>query len=129
MTNEHYLIVSYFLFGLVSLALGVAAYRVLQRPFAAIAEAVAGRFRSSILKRALAVSMAMAAVVGFLSVSYRGCGMSYEQIVKDRSYLEQVNRHQLQSTGNWIVYAVFAWGFVVVICLAVLRRKKESSGN
>jgi hypothetical protein len=132
MTNEHYLIVSYFLFGFVSLSLGVAAYCVLRRPFAAIAEAVAGQFRSSILKRALAVSMTMAAVVGFLSVSYtqQACGKSYEQIVKDRSFLVQMNEQQLQAASDWIVYAVFAWCVVVVICLAVLRRKKEETiGN
>jgi 4-amino-4-deoxy-L-arabinose transferase-like glycosyltransferase len=112
---------------LLSLGLGVAAYLVLRRPFAAIAEAVAGRFRSLILKRVLAISMTLAAVLGFISVSYRGCGMSYEEIVKDRSYLEQVNRQQLQSASNWIVYAVFAWGGVVVIWLLVLRRDEEGS--
>ena len=124
MTNEHYLIVSYFVVGLVSLGLGVAVYRVLRRPFAEIAEAVAGRFGSTILKRALAVSMTVAAVIGFLSVSYtqRGCE-SYEEVVKDRSYLVQVNQQQLQGASNWVVYAVFAWGVVVVICLVVLRRK------
>ena len=129
MTNEHYLIVSYFLVGLVSLGLGVAAYRVLRRSFAAIADAVAGRFRSSILKRALALTITMSAVLGFLSVSYRGCGMSYEQVVKDRGYLEQVNREQLQGAGNWIAYVVLAWGVVVVIGLAALRRREESSGE
>jgi hypothetical protein len=126
MTNEHYLIVSYFLFGLVSLGLGVAAYRVLRRPFSAVAEAVAGKFGSSILKRALAVSLPMAAILGFLSVNYRACGMSYEEVVKDRSYLEQLNRQQLQHAGNWIVYVVFAWGVVVLICLVALRRKEKS---
>jgi hypothetical protein len=130
MTNGHYLIVSYFLFGLVSLGLGVAAYLVLRRPFAAIAEAVAGGFRSSILKRALAVSMALAAVLGFLSVSYtqRGCTTyKYEQVIEDRSYLVEVNQQQLQSAGNWIACAVFASGVVVLICLVALRRKEESS--
>jgi hypothetical protein len=128
MTNERYLIVSYFLFGLLSLGLGVAAFRVLRRPFSAVAETVAGKFRSPILKRALAVSLTMAAVLGFLSVNYRACGMSYEEVVKDRSYLEQVNRQQLQGTADWIVYAVFAWGVVVLICLVALRRKEDSSG-
>lgn len=129
MTNEHYLIVSYFGFGLVSLGLGAAAYRVLRRPFAVIADAVAGRLRSTILKRALAVFLTMAAVLGFLSVSYQGCGKSYEEIVKERSYLEQVNRQQLQSASEWIVYAVFAWAVVVVICLVVMRGKEENSSN
>ena len=133
MSNERYLIVSYFVLALVSLALGLAAYLVLRRPFAAIAEAVAGRLRSSILKRVLAVSMTLAAVLGFLTVSYtqQSCGRSYEEIVKDRGFLVQMNEQQFQAASNWIVYAVFAWGVVVVVCLAALRRKKEeeSSGN
>ena len=129
MSNERYLIVSYFVLAFVSLSLGVAAYLVLRRPFAAIAEAVTGRFRSSILKRLLAVSMPLVAVLGFLTVSYtqQGCGRSYEEIVKDRGFLVQMNEQQFQAASNWIVYAVFAWGVVVVICLAVLRRKAGDS--
>jgi len=125
MTNEHYLIVSYFLVGLVSLSLGVAAYRVLRHPFAAVAEAVAGSRRAATLRRILALSITMAAVLGFLSVSYRGCGMSYEEIVKERSYLVQKNREQLEGAGNWIAGTVLAWGAVVAILLALLRSKEK----
>ena len=124
MTNEHYLIVSYFVFGLVSLALGVAAYRVLRRPFAAIAEAVAG-LRGAMLRRTLALSLALAAVLGFVSINYRGCGKSYDDIVKDRAYTEQINQLQLQHAGNWIVFAVLAWAFLTVVFLAVWRKKQE----
>jgi hypothetical protein len=130
MSNGHYLIVSYFLFGLVSLGLGAAAYLVLRRPFAAIADAVAGRFHSSILKRALAVSLPLAAVLGFLSVSYtqRGCSTyNYEQVINDRSYLVEVNQQQLQHSSEWVVYVVFASGVVVLICLVILRKKEEGS--
>ncbi len=127
MTNEHYLIVSYFVVALVSLGLGVAAHRVLRRPFAAIGEAFAGKSRLSTWKRTLTLSMIMAAALGFLSVSYRGCGKSYAEIVEDRSYLVQMNREQLQAASDWIVYAVFAWCLVVVICLVVVRRKGKGS--
>ena len=127
MSNEHYLIVSYFLVGLVSLCFGVAVYRVLRTPFAAIAEAVAGRFRSRVLTRSLAASMTLAAVLGFLSVSYtqKGC-RSYEQVVKDRDYLVQTNQRQLQSTSDWVVSAVFLWCVVVLICLIALRRTQSN---
>lgn len=129
MTNEHYLIVSYFLFLFVSLGLGVVAHRLLRAPFAAIAETVAGS-RSTLWKRVLRVSMTMAAVLGFLSVSYtqKGC-MDYEHVVKNRDYLVQINRDQLQSAGNWIVYAVLAWCAVLVICLVVRRGKEEESSR
>ena len=74
--------------------------------------------------------MTMAAVLGFLGVSYtqKGC-MNYEHVVKNRDYLVQLNREQLQGTGNWIVYAVFTWCVVVLICLLVLRNKESERIN
>lgn len=130
MSNEHYLIVSYFVVGLVSLCLGIAVYRVLRAPFATIAEAATGRLRSRLLTRALGVFMTLAAVLGFLSVSYteKGC-RSYEAIVKDRAYLVQTNQQQLQRTGDWIVSAVFLWCIVVLICLLALRSPTANHRN
>lgn len=122
MSNEHYLIVSYFLVGLVSLCLGIVVYRVLRTPFAAIAEAATGRLRSRVLTRALGFCMTLAAALGFLSVSYnqRGC-VSYEQVIKNRYFLVQNSKEQLQVTGEWIASAVFLWCIVVLICLVALR--------
>ena len=124
MTNEHYLAVSYFVVAFVSLGFGVAAYRVLRRAFSGVTEAVGGKSHLSTCKRTLAFSMTMAAALGFLSVSYQSCGSSYADIVKNRSYLVQVNRDQLQAASEWVVYAIFAWCLVVVIGLAVVRRKE-----
>jgi uncharacterized MnhB-related membrane protein len=128
MSNDRYLIVSYFLFAFVSVCLGGLAYRALRVPFVAIAERVVGRLHSSILKRALAASMTMAAVLGFLSFSYtqKGC-INYEQVVKDREYLVQANREQLQGVGNWIAGAALGWGVVVAICLVAMRSREENS--
>lgn len=122
MSNERYLIVSYFLVGVVSLCLGIVTYRVLRSPFAAIAEAATGRLRSRALTRALGIFMTLSAVLGFLSVSYnqRGC-VSYEQVIKNRYLLEQNNKEQLQATANWIVAAVFLWCIVVLICVLAWR--------
>lgn len=130
MSNEHYLIVSYFLVGLVSLCLGITVYRVLRAPFATIAEAATGRLRGRVLTRALGAFMTLAAVLGFLSVTYtqKGC-RSYEEIVKDRAYLVQTNHQQLQRTGDWIVSAVFLWCVVVLICLLGLRRPTANRRN
>ena len=124
MTNEHYLTVSYFVVAFVSLGFGVAAYRVLRTPFSGITEAVGGKTHLSTWKRTLAFSMTMSATLGFLSVSYQSCGSTYADIVKNRSYIVQVNRDQLRAASEWIVYAIFAWCLVVVIGLAVVRRKE-----
>jgi hypothetical protein len=121
-SNEHYLIVSYFGVGLVSLCLGIVVYRVLRGPFAAIAEAAIGRLRSRVLTRALGAFMTLAAALGFLSVTYteKGC-VNYEQVVKNRDYLIRANQQQLHRSGDWIVSAVFLWCVVVLICLLVPR--------
>lgn len=128
MSNEHYLIVSYFLVAVVSLCLGAAVYRVLRTPFAAIAEAATGKLGSRSLTRALAVFMTLAAVVGFLSVSYtqRACTKSYEQIVRDRDLLVRINQEQLQQTSDWIVSAVFLWCVVALLCLLAWRRSRAT---
>lgn len=129
MSNDHYLIVSYFLVGLVSLSLGIAVYRLLRAPFAATAEALTGRARSRLLTRALGASMSLAGVLGFLSVSYtqKSCStLSYKQVVESRDYLVQINQQQLQKTGDWIVSAVVLWCIVVTICLLALRRAQAN---
>lgn len=125
MTKEHYLISSYFLVGLASLCLGAVVYCLLRSPLAAIAERATGRFGNRTLTRMLAVSMTIAAVGGFLSVSYtqEGC-RSYEQIVKDRDYLIQINQEQLQATSEWVVWAVLLWCAVVAVCLVAWRHAK-----
>jgi len=125
MSNERYLIVSYFLVAVVCLGMGILAYGILRRPFERIAEAIVGS-RGAVLKRALAVSMT-AAVLGFLGFSYnqKGC-VSYQQIVSNRYFLETANVEQVQGAADWIAWTVLAWGVVVVICLAVLRKNKSS---
>lgn len=125
MSDERYLIVSYVLFGLTSLCLGGVSYLLLRAPFAAIAETAAGKVRSRFLKRALPVVLTLAGVVGFLSISYtqQFCGpRKYEDIVKDRQYLVEVNRRQVKSTANWLVSAVFVSSLVVLLCMIALRK-------
>ncbi len=124
MSNERYLIVSYFFSAVVCLGTGVAAYRILRRPFAAIADAAVGS-RSPVLKRALAASMTVAALLGFLGYSYnqKGC-VSYEQVVKNRDLLIDANVRQVRGATVWIVWTVLAWGVVVVSELWLMRRRK-----
>jgi len=125
MSNERYLILSYFCLAVVCLGLGVLVYYILRRPFAAIADALGGS-RSALLKRALVLSLTVASVLGFLGVSYtnKGC-MSYDQVVKERSYLVDRNMEQLQNAAGWIVAAVFVWGVVMVILLSTRKSKAE----
>jgi len=127
MSNERYLIVSYFLFAIVCPGMGILAYLILRRPFERVAEATVGS-RGPVLKRLLTVSMTVAAVLGFLGFSYnqKGC-VTYQQVVSNRYFLVQANVEQVQGAADWIAWTVLAWGVVVAICLKALQ--KPTSGN
>jgi hypothetical protein len=75
-------------------------------------------------KRVLAVSLTVASVLGFLDVNYKSCGVTYEGIVRDRSYLVRMNQQQFQGAADWIVYALFAWGGVLIF-LVIWRSKQN----
>jgi hypothetical protein len=124
MSNERYLIVSYFLFAIVCPGMGILAYLILRRPFERVAEATMGS-RGPVLKRLLAVSMTVAAILGFLGFSYnqKGC-VSYQQVVSNRYFLVQANVEQVQAAADWIAWTVLAWGVVVAIWLSALRKRK-----
>ena len=127
MSNERYLIGSYFAFALVCLGLGLVVYLILRRPFARIADLVLGD-RSTILKRALIVSLTAAALLGFLGFSYnqKGC-VKYEQVISDRNFLVNANLEQVQGAADWIVATVFVWGVMVVIGLASVKNRRVGS--
>ncbi|HVN19664.1 MAG TPA: hypothetical protein VMU05_12845 [Dongiaceae bacterium] len=126
MSNERYLVLSYFLFGVVCLGLGLLVYFILRRPFSAIADAVAGDSRSPVLKRALMFSLTVAGVLGFLGYSYNehGC-VSYEQVIRDRRLLVEANVRQVQDATDWLVGTTLAWGVVVVICISILQKHRS----
>jgi hypothetical protein len=81
--------------------------------------------RGPVLKRLLAVSMTVAAILGFLGFSYnqKGC-VSYQQVVSNRYFLVQANVEQVQAAADWIAWTVLAWGVVVAIWLSALRKRK-----
>ena len=129
MTNEHYLFISYFAFALLCFGLGLLVYFILRKPFDGVAEAIAGKSRSTLLKRLLVFSMTAASVLGFLGVSYnqQGC-TKYEEVIKERKNLVARNVEQVQGARDWIQWTLAAWGVVVAVGLTA-RRKKESIGK
>ena len=121
MSNERYLIISYFVFAIVCCGLGVLVHQILRKPFATIVDAIVGS-RSGIVKRALMVTLTAAGVLGFLGFSYnqKGC-VSYAQVIKSRDFLVDANLHQVQNAVDWIAWTVLAWGVLVVMFLKVLQ--------
>ena len=126
MTNEHYLIVSYFVCAALSIAAGVLVYLYLRRPFAAVAAAASGKHLPTILKRLFPCGLLFPALLGFLSVSYRGCNESYENIIAHRELLVAKNQEQISAILFYIVVAVLFWN---LIALLILRSARPESAK
>jgi hypothetical protein len=118
MTNERYLIVSYFLCAALSIALGLLGYFYLRRPFAGVADSVPGRGLPSLLKRLFPCGFVLPALLGFVSVSYQSCDRStYAEIVASRGYLVEKNQEQVSSILLYILFAVVFWNLVALLVL------------
>lgn len=118
MTNDRYLIVSYFICAALSAALGTLVYSFLRRPFAGVANAASGKHLASTLKRLLPFGLVLPALLGFISVSYSSCERTtYEGIVQSRRYLIEKNQQQIASTLFAIVAAVVIWDVVILLIL------------
>jgi hypothetical protein len=128
-SNEIYLIVSYVAAGLLCLFFGLAASLWLRRPVNGIAVALPHTKWGNLLRRSFPVSLILFVLTSFLSVSYYG-GFGrrpYEEIVKDRSYLTEVNQEQLSKSLDSIVFAVSLWGVIILLSLVAIRRAEKSA--
>jgi hypothetical protein len=126
MTNERYLIVSYFICAALSVALGTLVYLFLRRPFANVADTASGRHLTSTLKRLLPFGLLFPALLGFVSVSYSSCERTtYEEIVQSRRYLVEKNQEQISSTLLSILVAILVWNVVILLILKYAQSGKK----
>ena len=115
MSNEHYLIASYFASAAVSIALGTLVYLYLRRPFGEIAETASKKWFAAILKKVFPFGLFFPALMGFISVSYVSCNHeTYEKIVQDRKYLVERNQQELSATLLFLVVAILVWNLLLV---------------
>jgi hypothetical protein len=117
LTNEQYLIVSYFVCAVFSIAAGILVYLYLRRPFAAVAESAPGKHLPTILKRLFPCGLIFPALLGFLSISYRGCSESYESIIAHRNFLVSKNHQQISAVLFYVVVAVLFWNLIGLLIL------------
>jgi hypothetical protein len=129
MTNDRYLIASYFAVVALAIAFAGATWLYLRRSFGGITQTLSTGNLSRILKAMFPAGLFLPAFLGFVSVSYRGCGKSYEEIVKERSYLIQKNQEQISSILFWIVAALLFWDLVILFFLRFARTSNQSSGE
>ena len=124
MTNEQYLVVSYFTVGLLSLGFALATYLLLRHSFIAITQAVGGKL-SIILRRLFFIGIILPALFGFFSVSFRSCSKeTYVQIIADRSYLVVKNQEQLSTSLSHIVVALLLWGLIILGAFIINKNHK-----
>lgn len=129
MTNDRYLTVSYFAVAALAIVLAGASWLYLRRSFGGISQALSTGNLSRILKTIFPAGLFLPAFLGFVSVSYRGCGKSYEEIVKERSYLVQINQKQISSILLWIAAALLFWDVVILLALRFARTSSPASGE
>ncbi len=124
MTNEQYLVVSYFTVGLLSFAFALATYLLLRQSFIAVTQAVRSKL-SIILRRLFFIGILFPALVGFFSVSFRSCSKdTYVKIIADRSYLVAKNQEQLSTSLSYIVIALLVWGFIILGAFIINKNQK-----
>jgi hypothetical protein len=129
MTNEQYLVVSYFCVALVSLAIGFGAFLWLRKSFGEVAHAMPWKVLREVLIRLFPVGIVFPALMGFLTVNYIGCNKNtYEKVVANRAYLEDKNAEQISASLTHVVWAVFIWCALIAILLAVKQRIERRAG-
>lgn len=129
MTNDLYLIVSYFAVAALAIAIAGATWLYLRRSFGGITRALSTGTLSRMLKAMFPAGLFLPAFLGFISVSYRGCNKTYEEIVTERSYLIQINQEQISSILLWIAAAVLFWDLVILFALRLARSSSRASGE
>lgn len=126
MSNEAYLIASYFAAGVVCLGLGFAAFLWLRRPMQEVADSLAQKNWSRIVRRGFPLSTMLFVVSGCLSVNYYGCEQKkYNQIVNDRSYIAKKNAEQLSEALQGVIWSVGLWSVILAVGLRASRRGSE----
>ena len=123
MTNEQYLVVSYFTVGLLSFAFASATYLLLRHSFIAVTQAVRGKL-SIILRRLFFIGIIFPALLGFFSVSFRSCEQTYVQIIANRSYLVAKNQEQLSTSLSYIVISLLLWGLIILGAFIINKKHK-----
>ncbi len=127
MTNDRYLIVSYFAVAAMTIAFAGATWLYLRRSFRGITQTLPTGSLSRIMKAMFPAGLFLPALLGFVSVSYRGCGKSYEEIVKERSYLIHKNQEQISSILLWIAAALLFWDLIILFALRFARTSSQPS--
>lgn len=127
MSDETYLIVSYFVAGGLCLGIALVAYTWLRKPVTGITDTLPQENWKRIIRRAFPLSTILFVLSSCLSVDYYGCNeKKYDEIVKDRSYITQKNAQQLSKGLQGVICSVAFWSVIFAIALHTTRRRSST---
>ncbi|HUX01249.1 MAG: hypothetical protein WBD63_09225 [Phycisphaerae bacterium] len=125
MSNESYLVVSYFAAAGAGVLLAVLTALFLSAPLSKALARVA-RPLGTVFRRFLPSWLILAVLLGFLSVTYYDCSHgTYQKIVADRHHLVQKNFEQGAGITQYLATALAAYG--LVLGLSLLGGARNSS--
>ena len=117
MTNERYLVVSYFATAGAGILLALLTALFLSGPLTRALQQVA-RPLASVFRRFLPSWLILAVLLGFLSVTYYDCSHgTYQKIVADRHHLVQKNFEQGSAMTEYLAVGLSAYGLVLGLSL------------
>lgn len=119
MTNENYLIVSYFCAAAGGMAGAAATALLLRGPLRRAVAAVLAPV-GRVFRRMLPAWLVLMVLFAFTSVSYLDCKHeTYQHVVKDRAHMEQVTRTQASKMLNYLAVGLLAYAAALAIMLTI----------
>ena len=130
MSNEQYLVTSYFAVAGLSGLIALVTLVYLRKSFTGLVEASPWREFSALLRRVFPAGLLLTSLAGFFSVTYFSCQRStYKEIVSDRAYLVQVNQQQVSMSLWDLAIAVLLWASIAAGFMTIVRRGDKDLGR
>ncbi|MHC4986549.1 MAG: hypothetical protein ACYTFO_10390 [Planctomycetota bacterium] len=126
MTNETYLVVSYFAAAVGGVVLALITAALLLSP---AGQAFGERLRpvGRLFRRVLSPWLVLTAIFAFMTVSYFDCTHhTYDDVVTDRDHLEAVTVSQASRIVLALTIALFLYAIALTVALGLGARKRRT---